>query len=66
MAAMTMKHVKIKDQGENAVHRWHVSLLTPDGKMMLSTNGSLHGSKTKATAEAKRLAGIYRCEIVEG
>jgi hypothetical protein len=32
---------------------------------MIASQGSLHGSKAKAKAEAKRLAGIYRCDIVE-
>jgi len=66
MAAMTRQYVKIRDQGTRGSNRYLVELLSPDGpKWMISSQGSLHGSKAKAKAEAKRLAGIYRCDIVE-
>lgn len=65
MAAMTGQRVRIRDQGATAVNRWMVELLSPDGRYMISTNGSLHKSKAKAKAEAKRLADIYRCQIEE-
>jgi hypothetical protein len=66
MAATTRQYVKLRDQGKGAVYRYLVELLSPDGpKWMISSQGSLHGSKAKAKAEAKRLAGIYRCDIVE-
>jgi hypothetical protein len=66
MAAKTMQYVKIRDQGMRGSTRYLVELLSPDGpKWMIASQGSLHGSKAKAKAEAKRLAGIYRCDIVE-
>ena len=63
---MTKQYVKIRDQGTSGSTRYLVELLSPDGpKWMISSHGSLHANKAKAKAEAKRLAGIYRCDIVE-
>lgn len=60
---MNGQRVRIRDQGKTAVNRWLVELLSPDGRYMISTNGSLHSKKAEAKSEAKRLADIYRCAI---